>query len=80
MCIENHADFPRLLDKTSDSSSGRQSNELIVSCLYLNGRGKDTGTSTIDMAKTCKKETTRGLNFCKDRKHESRSTDAGLKS
>jgi len=48
--------------------------------VYLNERGKDTGTSTNDMVTTYKKEKTRGLNFYKDRKHESRNTDADLKS
>jgi len=48
--------------------------------VYLNGRGKENRTSTNDMAMPCKKEKTRGLNFCKERKHEFRSTDVDLKS
>jgi len=79
MCIKNRADLPRLWTEvlTPQVVVNRMSWLFHV---YLNGHDKDIGTSTNDMAMTCKKEKTRGLNFCKDRKYESRSTDAGLKS
>jgi len=78
MCIENRMDLPRPWTEvlTPQVVSNRTNWSFHV---YLNGRGKDTGTNTNDMAMTYKKEKTRGLNFYKDRKHESRSTDAGLK-
>jgi len=79
MCIENRADLPRPWTEilTPQVVANRTNWSFHV---YLNGRGKDTGTSTNDMATTCKKEKTQGLNFCKERKHEFRSTNAGLKS
>ena len=54
MCIENRADLPRPWTEvlTSQAVANRTSWLFHVSS---NGRNKDTGTSTIDMAKTCKK-------------------------
>ena len=54
MCIENRADLPRPWTKvlTSQVVANRTSWPFRVS---FNGRGKNTGTSTIDMAKTYKK-------------------------
>ena len=79
MCIEKRVDLPRPWTEvlTPQVVANRTNWSFHV---YLNERGKDTGTSTNDMATTCKKKKTQGLNFCKDRKRESRSTDAGLKS
>jgi len=79
MYIENRADLPRSWTEIlTPQVVANQTNWSFH--VYLNGYGKDTGTSTNDMATTCKKEKTRRLNFYKDRKHESISTDAGLKS
>jgi len=60
------------LDKSSDSSSGHQSNELIVSCLPQWTRQRHW-TSTNDMVTTWN-EKIRGLNFYKDRKYRSECT------
>jgi len=59
MCIENHADLPHPWTEvlTSQVIANRMNSSFHV---YLNGRGKDTGTSTIDTAKTCKKKKLKG--------------------
>jgi len=55
MCIENCADLscPWTEVLTSQVIANRTS---LLFHASLNGCGKDTGTSTIDMAKTCKKK------------------------
>ena len=73
MCIENRENLPRLW--TEVLTPQVVANWMNWSFhVYLDGPGKDTGTRTNHMAMICKKEKTQGL------KHESRSTDAGLKS
>ena len=79
MCIKNHADLPRPWTEVLTSQVvANRTNQSFHVC--LNERGKETGASTNDMATTCKKEKTRGLSFSEDKKHEFKSTYAGLKS
>ena len=59
MCIENRADLPRLWTEvlTPQVVANRMNWSFHV---YLNGRAKDTGTSTIDTTNTCKKKKLEG--------------------
>jgi len=57
MCIENRADLPRPWTEvlTPQVVTNRTNRSFHV---YLNGRNKDAGISTNDMATTCKKDNT----------------------
>jgi len=73
ICIKNRIDLPRpwIEILTPQVVANRTNWSFHV---YLDGREKDTGTNTNDIAMTCKKEKNQEL------KHKSRSIDMGLKS
>jgi len=80
MCIEKCADLSRpwIEVLTPQVVTYRTNWSFHV---YLNKRGKDTGISTNDMTTTCNKEKNPRVKFLqREKKYESRSTDAGLKS
>jgi len=54
MCIENRMDLPRPWTEVLTSQVVANQTSWLFHVSF-NGRGKDTGTSTIDIAKTCKK-------------------------